>query len=152
MRPTTRYRDCALASRTSVGVVIMSSVTTAIVADIKRQFGAGVDQLRAKHDDELKADISRLREDLESQLSRVTGLAAKVVKPAAVPVAKTAPVVAPQIKTTKPKAKKSSKGVIRFRDPANPEKTWTGRGTQPGWYKAGIAAGKTREHFAIPGA
>lgn len=126
----------------------MSSVTTAIVADIKRQFGAGVDQLRAKHDDELKADIARLREDLVSQLGRVTGLAATVAKP----VAKAAPVVTqtapPQVKTTKPKARKA-KGVVRFRDPANPDKTWTGRGTQPGWYKAGLAAGKSKQDFAV---
>lgn len=130
----------------------MSSVTTAIVADIERQVGAGIARLKAKHDEELKSDIARLREDLESQLSRVTGLAAKVAKPAALPVAKTAPVMAqtapPQVKTTKPKARKA-KGVIRFRDPANPDKTWTGRGTQPGWYKAGLAAGKSKQDFAV---
>lgn len=131
----------------------MSSVTTAIMADIKRQFGAGVDQLRAKHDDELKADIARLREDLESQLSRVTGLAAKVAqKPAALPVAKAAPVVAPEIKTTKPKARKS-KGVLKYRNPDNPEdKPWTGRGTKPSYIKAGLLAGKPMGYFAIPGA
>ncbi len=129
----------------------MSSVTATIVADIEKQVGAGIARLKAKHDEELKADISRLREDLESQLSRVAGLAAKMGKPAPVEAVKTPTVVAtPKIAPKRPT--KKSKGVIRFRDPANPDKTWTGRGTQPHWFKAGLASGKSREHFAVSNA
>ena len=37
----------------------------------------------------------------------------------------------------------------KFRNPANPSQTWTGKGRQPDWYKAGLAAGKTADDFAI---
>lgn len=131
----------------------MSSVTTAIVADIEKQVGAGIARLQAKHDEELKADIARLRQDLESQLSRVTGLAAKVAKVATAETAKAPPAIAatPQTKTPKAKVRKA-KGAMKYRDPENPEKMWSGRGTNPRWFKAGIASGKSPEYFAIPGA
>ncbi len=129
----------------------MSSVTATIVADIEKQVGAGIARLKAKHDEELKADIARLREDLESQLSRVAGLAARMAKPTPVEAVKTAPVVTtPKVATKRPVRK--AKGVVRFRDPANPDKTWTGRGTQPSWFKAGLAAGKSRADFAVANA
>ena len=123
----------------------MSSVTTAAIA-------AEIDRIQAKHDAACKADLARLKADLESQFTRVTALAAKVAKPAVV-LAKIATPVAPTQKTTKrAKAKKMSKGMMRFRDPEHPERQWSGRGTNPGWYKAGIAAGRSKEYFAIPGA
>ncbi len=129
----------------------MSSVTATIVADIEKQVGAGIARLKAKHDEELRSDIARLREDLESQLSRVAGLAARMAKPATVEAVKTPTVVAtPKITPKRPVRK--SKGLIRFRDPANPDKTWTGRGTQPNWFKAGLAAGKSRADFAVANA
>ena len=31
--------------------------------------------------------------------------------------------------------------IPKFRNPADPDQTWTGRGRQPAWYKAAIAAG-----------
>ena len=38
---------------------------------------------------------------------------------------------------------------IRFRNPANPSDTWTGRGKQPRWLAAEIAKGRKLEEFAI---
>jgi DNA-binding protein H-NS len=35
----------------------------------------------------------------------------------------------------------AQKGAPRYANPDNPEQTWTGRGRQPAWYKAAIAAG-----------
>ena len=135
----------------------MSSVTTAIVADIKRQFGAGVDQLRAKHEAELKADVAALRADLLSQLGRMESLSAKVAKvakPVSAVVAKAAPVAngpvaAKSAPAKRTRAKRAAKGVVRFRDPENPAHTWSGRGTNPAWFKAGIAAGKSKDYFAV---
>ncbi len=127
----------------------MSSVTTAIVADIEKQVGAGIARLQAKHQEELKSEIARVRADIESQLNRVLGLAAKMAKPAPVEAVKPPTVVAtPKIAPKRPV--KKSKGVIRFRDPAHPDKTWTGRGTRPAFIKAGLAAGKTLADFAVP--
>jgi DNA-binding protein H-NS len=36
-----------------------------------------------------------------------------------------------------------SKSAAKFRNPANPSDTWSGRGRQPGWYKEAIAKGKS---------
>lgn len=38
---------------------------------------------------------------------------------------------------------------VRFRNPENPEETWTGRGKQPRWLAAKLAAGATLESFAV---
>ena len=37
----------------------------------------------------------------------------------------------------------------KYRHPENPEKTWTGRGRQPGWFKEAIEAGGTPEDMAV---
>jgi DNA-binding protein H-NS len=39
--------------------------------------------------------------------------------------------------------------VPKYRNPANPKQTWTGRGRQPGWIKDGLAKGKKLADFAI---
>jgi DNA-binding protein H-NS len=52
----------------------------------------------------------------------------------------------------KPRARKTTKGpkgVVKFRNPANPEQTWTGKGRKPNWINEGLAAGKTLDDFAI---
>ena len=52
-----------------------------------------------------------------------------------------------------PKASASKKArttlPIKFRDPANPAHTWTGRGFKPKWLVAALAAGATIESFAV---
>lgn len=49
------------------------------------------------------------------------------------------------------KKKKSSKTVskIKYRNPADPNQTWTGRGKQPNWLKEAIEMGARKEDFAI---
>lgn len=37
----------------------------------------------------------------------------------------------------------------KYRHPENPEITWSGRGRQPGWFKAVVDAGKSPETMAI---
>jgi DNA-binding protein H-NS len=49
------------------------------------------------------------------------------------------------------KAKKST-GIIvpaKYRNPSDPEKTWTGRGMTPKWLQALIAEGRNRDDFLI---
>ncbi len=38
---------------------------------------------------------------------------------------------------------------IKYRDPSNPDNTWTGRGRQPKWMTAELKKGKTVEDFAV---
>ena len=43
---------------------------------------------------------------------------------------------------------KKSASVIKFKDPVS-GKTWTGKGTRPGWYLKAIEEGKTPEDLAV---
>lgn len=60
---------------------------------------------------------------------------------------------APQAKAPRAKAAKGrslGKVAPKYRNPANPQETWTGRGRQPRWLAGEIAAGKKVEDFLIP--
>lgn len=52
--------------------------------------------------------------------------------------------------TSGSKRKAGSTVPVRYRDPANPENTWTGRGRQPTWLTDAIKTGKKVEDFALP--
>ena len=46
--------------------------------------------------------------------------------------------------------KKSSNGpTIRYRDPANADNTWTGRGRRPAWINAALEAGVDLQSFSV---
>ena len=46
-----------------------------------------------------------------------------------------------------PKAKGTS--AAKYANPANRKETWTGKGRQPGWFKAALAAGKSPADMAV---
>jgi len=57
-------------------------------------------------------------------------------------------------KAAEGKTRKASKTTGRkvppkYRNPANPKETWTGRGKQPIWVREAIAGGKSLESLAI---
>ena len=41
------------------------------------------------------------------------------------------------------------KGEPKYRNPDNPDQTWTGKGTRPGWFVAALARGIAREDMLI---
>lgn len=45
--------------------------------------------------------------------------------------------------------KKNVKMPPKFRNPDNPEETWSGRGRQPGWFIAAMEGGKSEEDLRI---
>lgn len=45
--------------------------------------------------------------------------------------------------------KKGKKSAPKYRNPADPKQTWTGRGRQPGWIKEALTAGRPLDDFAI---
>jgi len=47
---------------------------------------------------------------------------------------------------------KGRRAVPKYRNPANHEETWAGRGMKPRWMQALLAEGHSMEEFAIPGA
>lgn len=52
-------------------------------------------------------------------------------------------------KTTAKKGRKLGKVPPKYRNPANKDETWAGRGKQPRWLVAEIAKGKKLEDFLI---
>ncbi|MCK9540257.1 H-NS family nucleoid-associated regulatory protein [Dokdonella sp.] len=42
-----------------------------------------------------------------------------------------------------------SKAKPKFRNPENPEQTWSGRGKRPNWFHAALAAGKKESDLLI---
>lgn len=51
--------------------------------------------------------------------------------------------------TTGSSAKRSIKGAVKYRDPADPSRTWSGRGRKPGWLVEAEAAGRSLQEFAV---
>lgn len=52
-------------------------------------------------------------------------------------------------KPTKKVASTRKPVAVRYRNPENGEETWTGRGKQPRWLAAKLAAGANLESFAV---
>ena len=50
---------------------------------------------------------------------------------------------------TSSKSLKGRKVAAKFRNPKNPEETWTGRGRQPKWLVAELARGRSLNSFRI---
>ncbi len=99
--------------------------------------------------------IDEVRKLFEAVLAR-TGIALSDVFPrlsAAKPAAtKTPAAPASSAEVAPAVAKKGSyKRVVKFRDPANADNTWTGSGSKPKWLSAAIASGATMESFAVGG-
>lgn len=49
----------------------------------------------------------------------------------------------------KAKTKGRSVSAPKYRDPEDPDRTWTGRGRQPEWFKEALAKGKDPEEMLI---
>lgn len=49
------------------------------------------------------------------------------------------------------KGRRGGKGsvAIKYRDPKNPENTWTGRGRMPRWLQAAVDAGRKKDSYLI---
>lgn len=52
--------------------------------------------------------------------------------------------------TAKPAKRTRAKVAPKYRNPANPGETWTGRGKQPRWVAEALAGGATLESLLIP--
>ncbi len=53
--------------------------------------------------------------------------------------------------TRRARGGKGSRGPVKpkYRNPANPEQTWSGRGKRPNWFKDALASGKSEKDLAI---
>ena len=49
----------------------------------------------------------------------------------------------------KGKGKKKAAAPAKYRNPADANQTWSGRGRQPAWYKAAVKSGKSQKSLEI---
>ena len=108
-----------------------------------------------------RKELEKLRAEVEKALAKVTEREMKAARDAAEKAAaahgfslsEITGNPAPKAKRG-PKAKTAPKGPTKasppkYRNPADATQTWTGKGRQPDWFKAGLAAGKSPDSMAI---
>jgi DNA-binding protein H-NS len=101
----------------------------------------------AKHDleklsiDELKA----LMLDVERAIKRVASQNLKKAREAAEGAARQFGFSLDEVTGNKSTRRKDEQSGARFRNPENPEQTWSGRGRQPQWFKEALAGGRSRD-------
>ena len=94
--------------------------------------------------------VAAVRKRLE-QLARAEGysIAELVGARSGTAPASTASARAPKAATRKPSKMAGSKVAPKYRNPANENETWSGRGKQPRWLAAYTAQGRALEEFRI---
>ena len=103
-----------------------------------------------------RKELERLKTNVEKGLTRLDAKDKKAALAAAQKAAAahgfTLSDLTGEAAPTKPLKKKAgpkSVSAPKYKNPENPEKTWTGKGRQPDWFKAALAAGKTPEEMEI---
>ncbi|MEJ8562358.1 H-NS histone family protein [Yoonia sp. GPGPB17] len=105
-----------------------------------------------------RKDLEKLKVNVEKALARVVKTEMKEALVAAEKAAKAhgfslSELTGGGVASDKPKrraAKKAKKlGAPKYANPDDKAKTWTGKGRQPDWFEAAMAAGKTPEDMAI---
>lgn len=94
-----------------------------------------------------KAELVQLREEVDQALSSLDSRRKAEAKKAAEEAAKKFGFSLGDL-VGKERGRKNS-GDARYRNPANPSQTWSGRGRQPGWIKEGLAQGRSLSEFAL---
>jgi len=94
-------------------------------------------------------DLKKLRGDVEKAIKSFEARQRKEARKALEKVAKDYGVSLDEVVGGGKSSKRTSKAAPQFRNPNNPDETWSGRGRQPAWYKQAIAAGKSRDDLKI---
>ena len=99
-----------------------------------------------------RKELEKLKSDVEKALEKAAARDLKAAKRAAEKAAAefgyslgdlsggAAPSETPKRKYTRRKAVKPA-GVAKYRNPEDSNQTWTGKGRQPGWFRAAIEGG-----------
>lgn len=100
-----------------------------------------------------QATREQKRKQKRAPVSKVRNKIAKLAKSEGYTLEELFGTAAAPAKTTRRKATKTAtagrKVPPKYRNPDNPEQTWTGRGRSPLWFAALIESGKTREDLLI---
>ncbi|MGB0966113.1 MAG: H-NS family nucleoid-associated regulatory protein [Litorivicinus sp.] len=92
-------------------------------------------QLQTQIANELETRVQRKRDAIVSEIrdkAQAAGLSADDI-----------------IKALGGRGNKGKPVAVKYRDPANPANTWTGRGRKPKWIEAKLAGGATLESLAV---
>ena len=118
-----------------------------------------VNALSARELDQLINQAKKRKATLTKRkpIAVVRGKLAQLIKAEGYTVAElfgagaTAPPRSPKPASSKPRTKGKSTGKVppKYRNPANPAETWSGRGMHPRWLAAQVAGGKSAEEFLI---
>jgi len=96
-----------------------------------------------------RAELEQLRRKVEQALDRLAKTERKLALEAAEQAARAHGFSLSELTGGTVRGTAKPKSPARFRNPADPNQTWSGRGRQPGWIKEGLAKGKSLSDFEI---
>lgn len=93
-------------------------------------------------------DLKALRKNVEKEIKDFKNRAKVAALKDLQAVAKKHGLSVDEIIGKKGKAKKAA-APAKYRNPADPNQTWSGRGRQPAWYKEAMSKGKSQKSLEI---
>lgn len=94
-------------------------------------------------------DLKKLLRDVEKAIVSFEERKRKEARKALEKVAREFGLSVEEVVGAQKPSSRASKSAAKYRNPANPADTWSGRGRQPGWYKDAIAKGKSPESMLV---
>jgi DNA-binding protein H-NS len=88
-------------------------------------------------------DLKKLSRDVEKAISSFEERKRKEARKAMEKVAREFGLSVEDVIGAQKSSSRATKSAVKFRNPANPGETWSGRGRQPGWYKDALSKGKS---------
>jgi DNA-binding protein H-NS len=88
-------------------------------------------------------DLKKLSRDVEKAIASFEERKRKEARKAMEKVAREFGLSVEDVIGTQKSSSRAPKSAVKFRNPANPGETWSGRGRQPGWYKDALSKGKS---------
>lgn len=95
-----------------------------------------------------RPELEKLRQDVDRALATLDARRRAEARKAAEEMAREHGFSLEDLINAGPKSGKT-KNAPKYRNPADPKQTWTGRGRQPGWIKQLLEQGKSLDEFAI---
>lgn len=104
-----------------------------------------------------RRELEKLKADVEKALAKISekdkkaaiAAAEKAAAAHGFSLAEITGEAAPTVKTRKAKSGPKTVSAPKYRNPENPDQTWTGKGRQPEWFKSAISAGKNPDAMEI---
>ena len=97
-----------------------------------------------------RKELQKLRRDVDKAIATLADREKKAALDAAEKAAAAHGFTLAELAVATKKGRSAkSKAPAKYRNPEDPSQTWTGKGRQPEWFKAGVAAGKPASAFEI---